>query len=483
VTVYTHSWRADAEHLAWSSDGVSGYEIREAPGQRRGCKVVVHLRDEYGEFANESRVREVLRSYSNFVPFPINLNGERVNTVEALWLKGRKDISDEEYEGFYRFVAGAADGPRMRLHFSADAPIALNALLFVPGENPERFGFGQSEPGVALYCRKVLIDRHPRGLLPEWLRFLRGVVDSEDLPLNISRETMQDSALVHKLNRVITRRFLKHLEGVAKDSPEEYTDFYQRFSRFLKEGVATDFAHREQIAKLLRFESSMLEPGALTGLGDYLARAKDSQQAVYYQIAPSRAAAEAGPYLEAFTARGLEVLLLYEAIDDYVAGSLHQFDGKELVPVDRSDIDLGDAAPPAETEGEALGQDEMDRLCTWMQGTLGEPVSAVRPSRRLVGSPAAALTPPGAPSPQLRQMMKALNPGGPDQPPKVELEINPRHPLVKNLAATSATNPDLAKLVAAQLLDNALLNAGLLEDTHTMARRLNTLLEEVVKPR
>ena len=216
VKVYSHSWRsAEAGHV-WTSDGTGSYEIEESADLRRGTKIVIELKDDCADFSQDWKIKEVLERYSSFVSFPINLNAKRINTVQALWLRSKNEIKEEEYTEFYKFQAHAYDEPRLRLHFSADAPLSINALLFVPKENPERLGLTRLEPSVSLYCRKVMIDAKPKDLLPEWLRFLKGVVDSEDLPLNISRETMQDKALIEKLNKVITNRFLKFLDEESK---------------------------------------------------------------------------------------------------------------------------------------------------------------------------------------------------------------------------------------------------------------------------
>lgn len=482
VKVYTHSWRPDGEHLVWSSDGQTGYAIDEAPGQKRGCKVVVTLREEQKEFADQHRIKGILESYSSFVPFPILLNGERVNTVEALWRKPKGEITDEQYTEFYKFIGKAWDEPRYRMHFSADAPLEINALLFVPRENTELFGFGQMEPGVSLYCKNVLIDDKPAGLLPEWLRFLRGVIDSSDLPLNISRESMQDSALIRKLNRVVAKRFLKFLDGEAKADAEKYRDFYGKFSRFLKEGIATDQENKDAIAKLLRFESSMTEAGELTSLDDYLTRAKEGQDKIYYLIGDNRAAIEAGPYLEAFQARGLEVLYLTESIDDYVVRSLHQFGEKSLVSADRADLDLGEATTPVEG-GEPLPEDRLAGLCDFLSTEIGEErVEKVEAGQRLVGSPVAALNPDEHLSAQMRRMMQALSPDDAPPPMKVRLEINPRHDLIRKLDAARDTHPELAKLVAAQLFDNALFAAGLLDDKKSLIARGYELMDRALAP-
>ena len=472
VRVFTRSSGSDGDGLVWTSDGATGYTIDEAPGQSRGARIVIELKDDAYDFSEAATVKRILEKYSSFVPFPILLNGERVNTVEALWLKSKNEVTDEQYDEFYKFACKAWDAPRFRLHFAADAPLQINALLFVPTENPEKFGLGQTEPGVALYCRRVLIDAQPPDFLPEWMRFLRGVVDSEDLPLNISRETMQDSALVRKLGEVIAGRVLKLLEQQGSEEPEKYEAFYKDFARFIKEGVANDFRHRDSLAKLLRFESSLSDPGKMTGLADYVTRLKDGQDTIYYQIAPNRAAIEAGPYLEAFKARGLEVLFAYEPLDDYVFTSLREFDGKKLVSVTSENVKLDDV--PVDSAEAPLSDDEVSGLCSWLKETLGDAVTEVSGSARLVDAPVLALTPEHAPTAQMRSMMRAMQQDV--EPVKVKLEINPRHAMVKSLAVARTAQPELASLAARQLLDNSLLSAGLLEDPRDMVKRLNELL-------
>ncbi|HCN29539.1 MAG TPA: molecular chaperone HtpG [Verrucomicrobiales bacterium] len=475
VKVYTHSWRNDGEHLVWSSTGAGTYSIDEAPDQARGCRIVIKLKEDAKEFAQAHRVRSILGKYSNFVGFPIQLNGERVNTVEAIWLKSKDEVSEEQYEEFYKFTAHAFDKPGYRLHFQSEVPLAINALLFLPEQNMELYGMGQMEPGVGLYCKKVLIDPHPKKLLPEWLRFVRGVMDSEDLPLNISRESMQDSALVRKLGEVVTKRLLKFLDKEAQDDAAKYREFYSKFSRFLKEGVATDFANREAIAKLLRFESSLTGKGEVIGLADYAGRMKEDQKAIYYQVAPSRSTIESGPYVEAFKAKGYEVLYLYETIDEYVVSSLREFEGKPLQAVNSPDVELGDIS----SEGEALSEEETGKLCDWLKETLAAGVEEVRAGKRLVSSPALAITPEGEMPPQMRQMMRAMKPDEVEAP-KVILEVNPRHEIIKKLAALSASDAGAAKLVGEQVLDNALLSAGLLDDPQRIVARTEKIMARML---
>ena len=477
VKVYTRSAQPDGENLVWSSAGDGQYSIDETPDtQRRGAKIVLKLKDAEKDFAQKSRVEEILKRYSSFIQFPLNLNGEKVNTVQALWLKQKSEISAEEYTEFYKFQANAFDDPRYTLHFSADAPLAINALLFTPKDNMEKFGLGRQDPAVALYCKKVLIDPKPEGLLPEWLRFLKGVVDSADLPLNISRETMQDSALVQKLGKVITGRFLKHLETELKKRPEDYDDFYRAFAIYLKEGAATDFEHRERLAKLLRFESTITEAGQYTTFAEYVERMPESQKAIYFLTGPSRAVIEAGPYLEGLKANGVEVLFLTEAVDELVMNHLNEVEGKKLEAADSAELDLEAVAPG---EGEALDEGRFAGLAQWMKETLGSAVAEVKQSTRLVDSPMAALNADRFMTPGMRQMMRQMNPGQAEDPVRVHLDLNPRHDLIKNLDALRDNDPDLAKLVAEQLRDNALVAAGYMEDPRPMVNRMNELLTKL----
>jgi molecular chaperone HtpG len=487
VKVYTRSWQTDGQCYCWSSDGSGAYEIEQVEGERRGTRIVLTLKDEYKDFAKKDRIEEIIKKYSAFVQFPVLVDGEKLNTIGAIWLKGKSDVTEEEYKDFYKFQAKAFDEPRFWLHFAADAPLSINALIYAPTENMEGFGFGRMDPGVGLYCRKVLIDSEPKNLLPDWLRFVRGVVDSADLPLNISRESMQDSTLIQKLNKVITKRFLKTLEEKAKKEPEVYDDFWQNFGLFLKEGVTTDYTHRDQLLGLLRYESSYTEEGKTTSLSDYLSRAPEGQKEIYYLYGLSRASIESGPYIEAFKARNIEVLYLYEPIDEFVMNHARAFEKKNFVSADNDEIDLDAIAPETETEkGEALEADVSTALCAFIKEKLGSEVSEVSASERLVGSPAMIVNADKQMTAQMRKMMKAMQQksGGSDIPgmgaePPVKLQVNPRHPLIKNLAALHAGNGELAGLISQQLLDNARIAAGLLEDPSKMVQRNYQILEQL----
>ncbi|MFO1475758.1 MAG: molecular chaperone HtpG [Verrucomicrobiota bacterium] len=477
VTVFTRSSAPEEQGWQWTSEGAGGYEIAPAPDLPRGTRIVLELKDP--EFAQPATVERIIQRYSSFVPFPIELNGKRLNTIQAIWARNKNDIQEQEYNEFYSFVAHDPDKPRYRLHFTADAPLSIQALLFVPQRNLETLGMGRIDSEVSLHCRKVLIQAKAKGLFPDWLRFLKGVVDSEDLPLNISRETMQDSSLLQRLNKVLTSRFLKFLEEQSEKDPDSYTAFYAEYQRFLKEGVVSDFTHRDALGKLLRFESSTLEPGRQTSLADYVKRMGSDQKEIYCLLAQNRAAAESSPYYEVFQNRKLEVLFLFDPWDEFVMEHLHEFDGKKLQLAEKAEVSL-DTPPAAEN---SLSDDAAKALAAWLKTTLGDRVGEVRVSRRLVQSPAVVVDPDKFMTSSMRRILKAVKKDG-DEPAPVthDLEINPAHPVIARLESTRQKDAALAASVAEQVLDNARVAAGLLEDPRAMLQRLNQLLEKVLAP-
>jgi len=476
VVVLSRSFVPEEQGWQWTSEGGGGYELSPAEDLPRGTKITLELKDDAKEFAQESAVERIIQRYSSFVPFPIELNGKRLNTVQAIWARNKNEIKEEEYNEFYTFVGHDHDKPLFRLHFSADAPLAIQALLFVPQRNFESMGMGRMDSEVNLYCRKVLIQAKAKGLFPEWLRFLKGVVDSEDLPLNISRETMQDTSLMQKLNKVLTGRFLKFLDEQSEKEAEAYEKFYTEYQRFLKEGVVTDFTHKEALGKLLRYESSTLDKGKLTSLADYVKRMPAEQKEIYCLLAPNRAAAEASPYFEVFKERKFEVLFFYDPWDEFVMEHLHTFDGKTLRLAEKAELDLSET----KKEG-ALSAEAATSLAQWLKESFGDKVGAVRVSRRLVESPAVVVDADKFMTSSMRRIMKAMKQEGEGGPAaRHDLEINPAHPIISRLDAMRQKDAGLATSVAEQILDNARVAAGLLEDPRAMLNRLNQLLEKVL---
>ena len=487
VRVQSRSWDK-SEGNEWVSDGTGSYTITEVPGLHRGTKIIIELKEDAKDYAQEWKIKSIVKQYSSFVAFPIKLGEDTLNSVQALWTKNRSDIKDEEYVEFYKFVANAATDPMYKLHFSADAPLAINALLFVPAENFEGFGFGKMEPGVNLYCQRILIDQHSKTILPEWLRFLKGVVDSEDLPLNISRQALQDNALVAKIRKVITKRFLKHLDEQATKEPEKYLEFWSTFGIFLKEGATSDYEYQKEIGKLLRFESSKSEAGKPVSLADYVLRMNPDQEEIYFINGPNRASIEAGPYVEMFKEKDIEILYTLEPIDDFVLNHLGEFDGKKLKSADGADLSLAKDSEEENKENnsdeEKQAGEEMETLTKWMQEVLADHVSEVSVSKRLVDSPAMIVNPDSYMTSSMERIMAASRkeqgfPGM--EKSKKKLEINPKNNLIIKLAELHKTDADFAAQVAQQIHDNAMIQAGLVVDPLEMVERNYKILSRVVQ--
>lgn len=385
----------------WSSSGSGDFTIDPTVGARRGSRIEMQLKESCKEFADVKKVKEIIKKYSNFVPFPIKVEGEVVNTISAIWVQDKNSVTEDQYTEFYKYISNAFDKPAFKLHFSTDAPINLNTLLFVPTFHTEKFGQGRMEAGVSLYSRKVLIESKPADLLPDWLRFVKGVVDSEDLPLSISREKPQDSMLLKKIKDVLTRKLLRVFADLQKNDPVKYKEFYIEFNNFLKEGICQDYGYQKQLSKLLMFESSSLEDGVMTSLDEYASRCKPDQKKIYYLVAPNRSSALNSPYYETFKKNGIEVLFLYTTIDDFVMSNVRTFGDKALTSAETSSLDLPgegsedkaadgeDASSNKEAKGDlALTGDEAKVMCAWLKVALGSRVSDVKITTRLSDSPA-----------------------------------------------------------------------------------------------
>lgn len=475
VKVYSRSAEPNSKGYLWESDGSGTYTIAEAEGVARGTKITVELKEAATQFSDKKVLENIIKKYSNFVGFPINVNGDRINTIRALWLAGRDSVTEDEHKEFYNFIARAYDTPTYRLHYATDSPINIRGLFYFPSQHMEKYGMGRLEPGVSLYSRKVLIQGKAKGLLPDWLRFVKGVVDSEDIPLNLSREHMQDSSMINKLNSVLTKRILKFLEEEAKKDPEAYLKWWGEFGNFLKEGLCTDFKWKAEIGRCLRFESSETEAGKMTSLEDYVSRMKEGQREIYYLCIPGRKFAETSPYYEGFKAKGWEVLFLYASLDDFVMTNLGEFGGKKVMSIESTRVELD---TEIQKDGKELSEQQVDELCSWMKETLSQRVTIVRETKRLHKSPAIITDHETA---AYRRMMKHMDTSKVPDLPKQQMEINASHPLIKALYHQKATHPLMAKEIAEQILDNAMVSAGLLDDSRSMLVRIHQLLEAALK--
>ncbi len=485
VTVQTRSWDGSEGH-EWHSDGGGSYTISPCDGLHRGTKVIIKLKDDAEEYGQKFTLERIIKQYSTFIPFPVKVEGKKVNTVEAIWSRTKSEISEEEYTEFYKFIANEGSEPTYRLHFAADAPLAINALLFVPESNFETLGMGRMTPGVNLYCQKVLIDQHSENILPEWLRFVKGVVDSEDLPLNISRQSLQDNALVMKLRRVITKRFLKSLAEEAKKDSEKYLKFWKTFGIFLKEGLTSDFEFQKELSKLVRFESSSSDAGVMISMDDYVGRMKEGQDEIYYINGANRAAIESGPYIEMFRKKEIEILYTLEPIDDFVLSHLGEYDGKKLLSADRADLKLPEADKDADKENEENKENSLDEiiqqsLCKWLKEVLGDRVKEVKPSTRLVDSPAMIVNVDGYMTSSMERIMAAQGgmEGAMAMGGQKDMEINPTSSLIKKIADLRVKDEAFAKDVAEQIFDNAMIQAGLVVDPQQMVNRNYRILERM----
>ena len=475
VTVYSRKHGSDVAHC-WRSTGDGSYALSEATNVEPGTTIVLKLKSTETNFSQRFHIEQNIRKYSNFVGFPITVDGTRVNTLEALWTKSKNEVTVEQHADFYRYVAQAFDDPRYTLHFQADSPLSIRALFYVPQSHMEKWGMARQDRGVHLYSRKVLIQSRCETLLPEWMRFLKGVVDSEDLPLNISRETMQDSLLMRKLSTVLAKRVVKFLQERAKIDQAAFISFYQEFGQYLKEGVYTDFDNKHEIAKLLRFESSRGTPGELISLDDYVGRMKPEQgDEIFWLLAPSRDSALSSAYMESFKAKGVEVLLLYSTVDEFVMTNLMQYSGKSLISAEAAKLAVEDSSASGAAK---LSVEEAKGLQEWMTKAV-DGVKEVKLSSRLVDSPAIVV---GHESASMRRMMTMVESGRAPALPPQTLEINGGHPIIVALAAARKVEPEMASKVASQLFANALIAAGLLDDPRTMLPNVNALLLDLVRP-
>lgn len=493
VRVYSRSAKLGSKGHCWESDGTGSFKVTECEGVAVGTKIVLEVKDTDLSFCTPQVVERVIKKYSNFVEFEITLNGGKLNTVEALWMKNKDDVSNEEHIDFYKFVSGSYDSPMFRLHYAVDAPISIRALLYVPQSHTEKYGAGRMDSGVNLYCRRVLIQSKAKNVLPEWLRFIKGAVDSESIPLNISREHTQDGGMMRRLNTVLTKRILKWIEEEARKDRTKYEKFIREFGSFLKEGVCTDQVHKMEIAKLLRFESTKADNSyPLISLDEYRDRMQANQSHIYYITAPTRQLALSSPYYEQYKDHDLEVLVLTEAIDDFVMQHLETYAKHKLQNIEMFDASHCGAVSAKKKLAETsenkdvsikkeLNETQIKSLCDFVTKRLLGRVGIVKATTRLRDSPAVIADHESA---QMRKLYRITGQfQGPD--PKYNFHVNPQHDIIRKLYTLSQSSDsdqvETAGLLTEQLYDNAIIAAGLLEDPRTIVSRLNSIMTRMVK--
>ena len=478
VTVETRrAGTAAGEAVRWSSDGKGEYTLETIKRERHGTRVELDIAEAHRDLLELQRIRSIIRHYSNHVGFPIvlgetgaELPGEPVNDTQALWTRPRNEIEDAEYREFYQGLSGDFEDPVKWAHHRVEGTQSYSMLLFLPGQAPFDLAWNRDDRrGVKLYIQRVFIMDAAEQLVPRYLRFLRGVVDSADLPLNVSREILQDSPLLDKIRATVIKRGLDMIEKLAEDGGEAWQTFWSEFGNVLKEGLIEDPDNRDRIARLLRFASTRERSPGSVSLATYLERAGEGQDTIWYLTGDSLEQTSASPHLEAFAAAGLEVLLLSDPIDPWWLAHLHEFEGKPLKSAASGQFEV-----PGESE-QATADDstEADALCERIAGLLGDRVGKVRASRRLVDSASCLVEGADGMNLRMRRMLRQAGQAVPDLKP--ELEINPGHALVKRLAATE--DEGLARELSELLLDQAqLLDGGELVDPAGFVRRVNRLL-------
>jgi molecular chaperone HtpG len=483
----------------WSSDGSGTFAIAAVEELPRGTEVILQLKEDAKDFADEWKIKGVIRKYSSFVPHPIKVGGQVTNDQKPIWVEPKSQVSEEDYTKFYQHLTHhAEEKPLWHLHLAADSPIQFRAILYCPPTNIERFGFGRSEHGLNLCAKRIFVQHDCRDLLPESFRFLYGLVDSEDLPLNVSRETLQDNTVIRRIRNTLVKGVIDRLQQLAEEKPEEYRAFYDQFGIFLKEGVASDAANRERLAKLLRFGSthaSAERDDRATSLDEYVKRMPAEQKRIYYLGGPDLAAIRKSPNLEIFRRRGLEVLFLSEPIDEFVMSALRTYDGKALTSIDSADLDLPDTEQASsesgtEAEKEAKEKEKAEsstpgfgRVLELFRKALGERVEEVRESKRLTDSPCCLVNTEGGLSTQMQRLLKMSNRDFPES--KRILEVNPSSPLIRRLAQLGANRDHDAFIgqCGAQLYANALALEGTVEDPESLVARIQNFMEEAAEKR
>jgi molecular chaperone HtpG len=482
VRVHTQSYKEPAA-WEWESEGTGTFRVTEASSLERGTEVALHLKDDAAEFAEEWKIKEVLRRYSSFVPYPIKVAGHVVNDQKPIWVEPKSLVTEEQYKQFYQHITHhGTEEPLWHLHLAVDSPIQFRAVLFCPPTNMERFGFGRLEHGLSLLAKRVLVQSDCRDLVPEYLRFLYGLVDSEDLPLNVSRETLQDNMVIERIRNTLVKSVLDRLQKLSEEQADLYRTFYEQFGPILKEGAAQDFAQRDRIAKLLRFASSAASrPEELTSLDQYVKRSQAEQQRVYYLGGPDRASIEKSPNLEIFRRRGLEVLYLTDAVDEFVMSALQSYDGKKLTSIDAADLELPGEPRATETAPDEPPSGGLKRVLELFRSALGERVKDVRVSKRLTDSPCCLVNAEGGLSTQMQRILSLANKDLPAQ--SRILEINPHSSLIRRLATLSSNHDhdEFIKQCALQLWSNAMILEGTLPEPETLVVRVQSLLEQAAE--
>ena len=433
VSIDTRSADPEAEGIRWVSDGSGAYTISESERRKRGTQITLHLKEEEGEFLEEMRIKNLVKQYSNYLPFPVKMGEEKINEPDALWRRSKSDLKEEDYHEFYKQIAFDWQDPLFYEHFAADAPVQFSSVLYCPKTAPsDYYGQSEDEHGLKLYVKRVFIQSNCKHLVPKFLRFLKGVVESEDLPLNVSRETIQNDRNIAKINKIITKKFIDALVKLAQEDEDKYLEFWSNFGRYIKEGIYQEHSWKEKLLPLLRFHSTKQTDKPTTTLASYVEGKREDQKAIYYAVGENLDQLRRSPHMELFLRNDIEVLLMTEPMDDMVLNTLSEYEEMKFVNVESGDLDLPEDLKK-EIEEVEVGED-LDKLKEKAKSVLEDKVKEVRFSKALTDSPCRFYNADGGMSHNVRKMMNMSMPGMPSMPLKRDLELNPEHAYVKALA-------------------------------------------------
>ncbi len=479
VTVTSRSFRPDDEAWAWTSDGSTTFTVEPAEKAERGTTITLTLKEDAKEFLETYRLRSIVKKHSDFIAFPIYIAGEIANQQTAIWRRPAREVSEEDYTNFYRQLTLDFNDPLLHLHIASDAPVQFYSLLYVPQKAERGLLATRTDHGLKLYARKVLIQEYNKDFLPNYLRFVDGVVDSEDLPLNVARESIQTTRMIKRIGQSIKGKLLGEFERLAQEEPDTYAQFWQEFGVFIKEGIATEPGDADRLAKLLRFHSSVSDGKKPTvSLDDYIGRMRDGQQHIYYILADDVKSVAHSAHLDPFKARDIEVLYMTDTVDSFMLMNLREYDGKTLQNVDDANLELPDLEGEDDTgTDERLEDATFEDIRQRFAAVLGERVIEVRESQVLTGHPVRLATPEGQLDRNVQRVYRMLERDF--EVPRKILELNRRHPLIRNLAGWLADDPDAPVIdqVIEQLYESALLMDGIHPNPADMVGRIETLME------
>jgi len=482
IEVISKSFNKGTEPVHWISDGGETYSVEKSDKSNRGTEIILHLKEDATEYLEEYRIRQIIKRHSDYIPYPIflNKNEEQINRQTAIWRQQPHLVKDEEYKDFYNQFTLDFNEPIGHLHLSIDAPIQLYGLLYIPSSAEPNLFSDRKDYGLKLYARKVLIQEFTKDLLPEFLRFIQGVVDSEDIPLNVSRESFQSTKAISQIKKILSSKVLDYLENIKSTDEEKYIEFWKEFGFFIKEGLASTAEYDDQLLELTKVKT-IKNSDKWISFDDYISSMKEDQKKIYYIISEDETSVLNSPHLEIFKKQNIDVITFTDPIDPFVLMRINKYKDTDLVNVTSKDLDLPEdksEEKEEEKEKEKIDQKELNELLTFFKTTLSDRIKEVRTTEKLVESPARLVDTEGSPSQEMQKAYKYLQKDI-DAPLKI-LEINPHHPIITNLSKIKGVNP-LRELIIEQLYENALVTDGAQLNSSNYIKRVNQIIEAALQ--